>query len=438
MKKLIFSLIFIFSFSVRAFPCSSEFNNCFDVYYWDGNNFGDSLNKDLLNYLNINYRWKTTSEARNIFIGSILGWGYKEKVNVFGPGIQYPRGKHSKFLNDMNFYCLRGEETKKYIENLTGKDLSKCLLGDPGLLVSEIFPQKREKIYDVGIVCHYLDVDSPYLKNIQLSNKTYTFIDVMSPTRDFCEKINQCKFILSSAMHPLIASDSYGIPNRRIFLLKDSTLQDVIDSFNFKVGDYYSIYKGIDIPKTIDLRHEKITDKDIDIFTEEYNIPQSIIKDFCKKYKKLIKNYFQKACPLQDGIYTVSSKINKNMVLDVSGYDTLNEANVQIWEKHGGNNQKFYIKSVGNGFYTIKALHSGKMLDVAFRNKESGTNVWQYEKNNTDAQKWEIQRTEDGFFNIISACNNLYLSTNNQDLSCGTNICVKSKDCTDAQKFVFY
>ena len=428
MKKLISVLLFIFSFFQKVEICLAEYNNCFDVYYYADSNFGDNLNKDLLNYLGINYKFKSIHDARYIFMGSVLGFGFKEKVNTFGVGMLFPKVNLPK---DMKVYSLRGEKTKQYIEKVTGKNLSSCLLGDPALLVSEIFPQKKEKVYDVGIVCHYVDADSPYIKNIKLSNKTYTFIDVRSPTRDFCEKINQCKFILSSALHPIIASDSYGIPNRRIILLKDVEIsKNIKESLDFKFDDYYSIYKNTKIFRPIDLRHEKITDTDIDTFTKEYNISQKVVKKFCEKYKKLIKNYFFDAYHLQDGVYTISSKINKDMVLDIGG------DNLLLWKQHGGNNQRFCVKSIGNGFYEIKAMHSKKMLEVFLQSKDSKNNVWQNEKNNTNAQKWMIKRTDDGFFNIISVCNDLYLSTD-KNVNCGTNVCVKNSDETDTQKFIF-
>ena len=138
---------------------------------------------------------------------------------------------------------------------------------------------------------------------------------------------------------------------------------------------------------------------------------------------------------IEDGIYIIKSAIDEKYVLDVNQASSDNTANIQLFEYVKENQQKFKIKHIGNGYYTITALHSGKMLDIAYAGKTPGTNVWQHEFNNTDAQKWLIKEVEKNNYNIISKSNGLYLDVDNGIAKNGSNIQVYTGNNSNAQKF---
>ena len=142
---------------------------------------------------------------------------------------------------------------------------------------------------------------------------------------------------------------------------------------------------------------------------------------------------------ISDGIYVIKSALNESLCLDVSQALSSDCANIQLFEYVKENQQKFQVKNMNNGYYTITALHSGKLLDVANADKKPGTNVWQYGANNSDAQKWLIKATEDGTYNIISKCNGLYLNVDSkpENVKNGTNIEVNTKDGSKNQEFIF-
>ena len=98
--------------------------------------------------------------------------------------------------------------------------------------------------------------------------------------------------------------------------------------------------------------------------------------------------------PIANGIYEIEWVVNKNKVLDISAAETRTGANVQIWDKCNGKQQRFELTYLNDGYYTIKNINSGKVLDVASAGKQSGTNVWQWESNSTDAQKWKIEKMQ--------------------------------------------
>lgn len=140
---------------------------------------------------------------------------------------------------------------------------------------------------------------------------------------------------------------------------------------------------------------------------------------------------------IQDGIYAIQTAINEEYVLDVNQASKSNCANIQLFKNVEENQQKFYVKYIGNGYYTLTSIHSGKVLDVANAGKTAGTNIWQYELNNSNAQKWIITKTEDGYYYIISQCNELYLDVTNANAKNGSNIQVYTGNNSKAQKFKF-
>ena len=149
-------------------------------------------------------------------------------------------------------------------------------------------------------------------------------------------------------------------------------------------------------------------------------------------------NYSEKAeKTISDGTYTIKSAINDKFVLDIDNASKSNGANVQIYQSNGTNAQKFKVKYLNNGYYTIESVNSGKVLDVDNAGKNQGTNVQQYGANNTDAQKWIIAKNTDGTYSIVSKCNNLYLDVKDGIASSGKNIQVYGGNGTRAQKFKF-
>ena len=140
---------------------------------------------------------------------------------------------------------------------------------------------------------------------------------------------------------------------------------------------------------------------------------------------------------IPDGIYSIKTILNEKYGLDVSTASRLNGANIQLYEYVNVSQQKFKLKYQEDGYYTITALHSGKVLDVANASKTSGANVWQYEENDTDAQKWIIKEVGDGSYNIISKCNGLYIDVLHAETKNGANIHVHTGNGTDAQRFKF-
>ncbi len=242
------------------------------IYYWtDKPNFGDALNVDLARYLKIPHEFVADqSQATLIYMGSLLAHiQYLEgcEVKVLGCGfLTPPEGEEHWVRRNAHFVALRGTLSRDRLERLTGRNLQNVVLGDPGLLIRRIFPQvKRSCFYELGVICHWKDANSPTLQRLQGCGLRVKLIDIFQGTESFVREVASCNFILSSALHGLICADSLGIPNRHL------VLGDEVEGGSYKFRDYYSAYDGIDY-QCFDLRTNELNAATIERLRREYRI----------------------------------------------------------------------------------------------------------------------------------------------------------------------
>ena len=160
-------------------------------------------------------------------------------------------------------------------------------------------------------------------------------------------------------------------------------------------------------------------------FYSEWNRYREIAEN--KIYPKIIK----------EGTYNIFSALADNKSVDINGCSTENKVNVQLWESNSTNAQKFKLNYVGEGYYEIEAICSGKVLDVEASGKKAGTRVIQHTRNNGDNQKWMIKDAGDGYYYLVSKCNGLYMDVAASKTANGTKIHVWDFNGTNAQKFKF-
>lgn len=151
--------------------------------------------------------------------------------------------------------------------------------------------------------------------------------------------------------------------------------------------------------------------------------------------KKEAKSKEEQIIP--NGTYRIASATNPFMGLDVESGSKADKANIHIYNYTGVLQAQFKLEYLGDGYYKIINVKSGKLLDVANGGKTKGTNVWQYKDNGTDSQKWKIVETKDGYYNIISKLNDLCLDIDDGHIECASNVQVYTNNGTDAQKFQF-
>lgn len=224
------------------------------VYYADINNMGDQLNVAIINKC-FGYEVQNASclNAEMSGIGSCLGqytYGDSVKRNlkkfisgiiypkayIWGTGfLEYNKNKLEFYKRNINFCAVRGELSKKAIEDSINEKLN-IPTADGGILASFLLDNQPEKKFDVGIISHFREKDNKIFRELQEKFKNSVLIDVQDDPISVTQKIAECKTILSSSLHGLIIADSLNIPNLHI-IVTDNLLGD-----GFKFDDYYSAY----------------------------------------------------------------------------------------------------------------------------------------------------------------------------------------------------
>jgi len=206
-------------------------------------NWGDALNPVLIRHISgkepvLAYRMRalndfplySRSEPVYSVIGSILKTASaKDNLIVWGSGFM---GESDRLVKEpKKILAVRGHLTRDRIVDL-GFDCPK-VLGDPALLYPQFYKPNSEKQYNLGIIPHYLDRNSPFLERFR-SDSNIRIIDICSGINKVVEEIHSCRYIASSSLHGIIVADSYGIPSTWIEFSKN------VPGNGFKFYDYFS------------------------------------------------------------------------------------------------------------------------------------------------------------------------------------------------------
>ncbi len=138
---------------------------------------------------------------------------------------------------------------------------------------------------------------------------------------------------------------------------------------------------------------------------------------------------------VEDGTYEIESGLNANVVVDIGHAYPYNGANVNIHQKNGSIAQKFYIKYLGDGYYSIISMATNKYVDVENASTTPGANVHTWDFNNLDAQRWLFQDAGNGYYYFISKCNSLYMDVKDALIADFTNVQVNRFTNSRAETF---
>jgi len=103
---------------------------------------------------------------------------------------------------------------------------------------------------------------------------------------------------------------------------------------------------------------------------------------------------------LQPGVYYIESDQNRNMVLDLAGYDWIT---ILAFPKHGGDNQKWEFAPLGPG-YSIKSVLKGTYITLNTGAIENGSLIaspypvsWELEADGYETGLWRIRWPRSNF-----------------------------------------
>lgn len=137
---------------------------------------------------------------------------------------------------------------------------------------------------------------------------------------------------------------------------------------------------------------------------------------------------------VDDGWYTIHSTLNTQKVLDVSGGSYNNGANIQLWRANNSDAQRWYIFSLGNGYYTIINGASNKVLTANGSTATPGTNVNQQTGVGASSQRWRFTIT-DGQFTFVNESGEV-LDVAGASAADGANVQIWNSNGTAAQRWL--
>lgn len=232
-------------FSRKTFP-ANVFMELTENYQIKHKNWGDDINKELLYfisgkkvfYANYSLIYKVFTLKNYSCIGSILGMYENEKTEVWGSGVLSE--EMSLRALPAKVHLVRGKLTRNYLIN-QGVPCPENY-GDPALLISDYYQPKISRRYKMGIIPHYVDLGEEIIMKYISKNQDVVLIDVANYNKwtDICDLIASCDFIISSSLHGLIVSDSYGVPNLWV------RFSDRVFGGDFKFLDYFSAVNRVE------------------------------------------------------------------------------------------------------------------------------------------------------------------------------------------------
>lgn len=250
--------------------------------YYPGKNFGDMLSPLIVSkLLNQEVTYGHYRGADLLAVGSILNplqqWGNKRCPVIWGSGLIEDGPNWTG--DPVKLCAVRGELTLSRMRRYAS---DKVALGDPGLLIKEIFPDIIDmgKVYKLSIIPHMFDVDND---NLLSAVRKYDFINIIDPRNNphyVISEIAKSEVVLSSSLHGLICSDALGVPNRW------TPMSDKLEGGAYKFDDYYSVYNLDALPGDLSesiRNYDEICLKS-DISSKLPNIQNSLIDSFPKEY----------------------------------------------------------------------------------------------------------------------------------------------------------
>ena len=184
-----------------------------------------------------NYRQKVMSldvsfqrYERLFAIGSIVHQAHEGDI-IWGTGVLPSRLKVEKSMAGLDIRAVRGQLTKKFLNERGANINDDIVFGDPGILISEFFDfQSVEKKREVGVIPQLFDID----------DAIFDTLDVCLPTagwQNVVRYIAESEAIISSSLHGLIVAESFGIPCR---WLRNENMPSYTTDPSFKYNDYYA------------------------------------------------------------------------------------------------------------------------------------------------------------------------------------------------------
>lgn len=179
-------------------------------YWWSGTaNFGDLIGPIITNHYLGKDLTLAKSNDENVLLGpgSIIDYCKRFKSSiVWGSGIDPHYGEKPKATDQVQYLAVRGPKTREFLE------IDVDVLGDPGLLMPEIYPKKPTS-GPISVVIHHSTAKrrlrdflfDPYRSGLHIIDPTQSYETVI-------DEICGSSFCFCQSLHGAILAEAYGVP----------------------------------------------------------------------------------------------------------------------------------------------------------------------------------------------------------------------------------
>lgn len=200
-------------------------------------NWGDQISKELVRLISgqevaFVHANEYQTQDNYLLVGSILCYCDPTSI-VWGSG--FLSKEDILIYHPAKICAVRGPLSREVFLN-QGVECPE-IYGDPALLMPRYYNPTIRKKHKIGAVLHWGDFD----KSGMFKNVIRTDLD----TYDFIDRILECEFIVSSALHGLIVADAYGVPSEQMVLSDEH--------YQFKFDDYYASKDHLDLDKLLEV-----------------------------------------------------------------------------------------------------------------------------------------------------------------------------------------
>ena len=214
-------------------PSSSAINLAWWAKPFPGN-FGDWLSPLIVNHYTdkkIIFQSPVRMAIKDHMIGlGSIGRFIKPNSVVVGTGISTDELTLAK---SANYVSVRGPVTARVVKESGGPSVES--FGDPGVLISRIFPVERTKTNGrVALVRHFTHKPIPLTLEPNM-DELDIFMSHPDDIKVLVETLNLYDRVVTSAMHIFITCQSYGIP---CALVTFEGFEDSVHGNGIKYGDY--------------------------------------------------------------------------------------------------------------------------------------------------------------------------------------------------------
>lgn len=180
------------------------------AYWWSGENnmnFGDIVTPYLIEKITGKKAVLCSPNClRDFYLmtGSIIRRAGRHSI-VWGTGMMF---RQQMIKRPKEVHAVRGPLTRARLLEL-GYECPE-VYGDPALLLPRFYSPARKKKYKLGIIPHFIDY-----KNVteRVADADIHVINLLAPVEEVVNEILQCEWTISSSLHGVIVSQTYGIPS---------------------------------------------------------------------------------------------------------------------------------------------------------------------------------------------------------------------------------